>query len=211
MDKELDRVEDTIEAYDREREAIRKMREELEGYIELIDKDVKAEATKSDDEEKTTSPTSSNYAFDAITKAAQGDKEGAYALHDARGKIEGVDNSGLKPIIDQVLALDEEDREAFYKEWVATAHKDGKSMSAVMHKYGIKGYSPKKYDTGGYTGEWGPEGKLAVLHQKELVLNADDTENLLKTITFIRDLVNMIDSQASFASLGAILSSPGFV
>jgi hypothetical protein len=33
--------------------------------------------------------------------------------------------------------------------------------------------------SGGYTGEWGSEGKLAFLHEKELVLNADDTANFL--------------------------------
>jgi hypothetical protein len=38
------------------------------------------------------------------------------------------------------------------------------------------------FDTGGYTGEWGKSGKLAILHEKELVLNASDTENLLKTL-----------------------------
>ena len=27
------------------------------------------------------------------------------------------------------------------------------------------------YDTGGYTGAFGPEGRLAMLHEKELVLN----------------------------------------
>ncbi len=59
----------------------------------------------------------------------------------------------------------------------------------------------KKYDTGGYTGEWGPEGKLAILHEKELVLNKKDTENLLNTISFIREIANMIDSQASIAGL----------
>jgi hypothetical protein len=31
------------------------------------------------------------------------------------------------------------------------------------------------FDTGGYTGVWGPEGKMAFLHEKELVLNASDT------------------------------------
>jgi hypothetical protein len=42
------------------------------------------------------------------------------------------------------------------------------------------------FDTGGYTGSWGSEGKVAMLHEKELVLNADDTENLLNTIGIIR-------------------------
>jgi hypothetical protein len=35
------------------------------------------------------------------------------------------------------------------------------------------------FDTGGYTGEWDSSGRLAVLHQKEIVLNAHDTENFL--------------------------------
>jgi hypothetical protein len=57
--------------------------------------------------------------------------------------------------------------------------------------------------TGGYTGEWGSEGKLAFLHEKELVLNADDTANFLNALTISRDLVNsMIEmnaKQSSFA------------
>ena len=57
------------------------------------------------------------------------------------------------------------------------------------------------FDTGGYTGEWGPDGKLAVLHQKELVLNAEDTENILNTVSFVRDLISSIDSSAMMSSL----------
>jgi hypothetical protein len=37
--------------------------------------------------------------------------------------------------------------------------------------------------TGGYTGEWGDSGKLAVLHEKELVLNKNDTANFLDALT----------------------------
>jgi hypothetical protein len=36
-----------------------------------------------------------------------------------------------------------------------------------------------KMNTGGYTGAWGPEGRIAMLHEKELVLNPDDTANFL--------------------------------
>jgi hypothetical protein len=42
------------------------------------------------------------------------------------------------------------------------------------------------FDTGGYTGEWGGDGKLGVLHEKELILNKDDTANLLKMIEICR-------------------------
>ena len=46
----------------------------------------------------------------------------------------------------------------------------------------------KHYDTGGYTGDWGSEGRIAVLHQKELVLNQEDTKNMLAAVQSIREL-----------------------
>ena len=61
-----------------------------------------------------------------------------------------------------------------------------------------------QYKTGGYTGEWGPEGKLAVLHQKELVLNAQDTANFLTATEMLREISQMLDTNALVASLGAI-------
>ena len=42
------------------------------------------------------------------------------------------------------------------------------------------------YDTGGYTGEWGKEGKMAFLHEKEIVLNKEDTKNILDTVKTVR-------------------------
>ncbi|MBO7078748.1 MAG: LysM peptidoglycan-binding domain-containing protein, partial [Bacilli bacterium] len=56
------------------------------------------------------------------------------------------------------------------------------------------------YDTGGYTGTWGPEGKLAFLHQKELVLNADDTKNFLAGIDILRQISDAIDLNALMVS-----------
>jgi TP901 family phage tail tape measure protein len=50
------------------------------------------------------------------------------------------------------------------------------------------------FDTGGYTGDWGGnDGKLALLHKKELVLNETDTKNLLETIKLMRS--NFINFQ----------------
>lgn len=46
-----------------------------------------------------------------------------------------------------------------------------------------------KFDTGGYTGDWSStQGKLAVLHQKELVLNKQDTANMLEMIQMVREM-----------------------
>ncbi len=59
-----------------------------------------------------------------------------------------------------------------------------------------RGYGYTWMDTGGYTGDWGPgdgmpdakNGKMAILHSKELVLNADDTENILQAVQAVRQL-----------------------
>jgi hypothetical protein len=67
------------------------------------------------------------------------------------------------------------------------------------------------FDTGGYTGDWaGAYGKLAVLHQKELVLNAQDTENLLSSVEVLNEILRMIDLQSVSSQIGGLLSSPGF-
>jgi hypothetical protein len=67
------------------------------------------------------------------------------------------------------------------------------------------------FDTGGYTGDWsGPYGKLAVLHSKELVLNAQDTENLLSSMEILNEILRMIDLQSLSSQIGGLLSSPGF-
>lgn len=57
------------------------------------------------------------------------------------------------------------------------------------------------YDTGGYTGKWGLDGRLAMLHQKELVLNQTDTENMLAAVKTVREIAAMVDLQAQQANL----------
>ena len=47
------------------------------------------------------------------------------------------------------------------------------------------------YDTGGYTGEWGSNGRIGILHQKELVLNASDTENILSAVELVREVSSL--------------------
>lgn len=63
-------------------------------------------------------------------------------------------------------------------------------------------YAYGKFDTGGYTGDWDGEGKFAMLHQKEIVLNKDDTANFLKTVDIVRQISEMIDLNAMSASGG---------
>ena len=52
-------------------------------------------------------------------------------------------------------------------------------------------YGPSAFKSGGYTGDWiGDSGKIGVLHQKEMVLNAEDTKNILDSVGILRDLMN---------------------
>lgn len=60
----------------------------------------------------------------------------------------------------------------------------------------------QRFDTGGYTGDWSStQGKLAILHQKELVLNKQDTANLLDTIQALRDIYTMNTIQSQITSM----------
>ena len=53
------------------------------------------------------------------------------------------------------------------------------------------------FDTGGSTGTWGDaEGRLAFLHQKELVLNETDTANILKAVEAVRMITNALSNSA---------------
>lgn len=52
-----------------------------------------------------------------------------------------------------------------------------------------------RLNTGGYTGDWaGSDGRMAMLHKKELVLNATDTENLLNAVSIIREVTSAMNS-----------------
>lgn len=54
-------------------------------------------------------------------------------------------------------------------------------------------YKVVKMDTGGYTGEWNDKsGKLAFLHQKELVLNQKDTKNTLAAVKIASGIISSV-------------------
>lgn len=65
-------------------------------------------------------------------------------------------------------------------------------------KTGEGGYVEKKdiskFDTGGYTGSWGSDGRVAMLHEKELILNKEDTANILDAVAIVRNIGSLISS-----------------
>lgn len=70
--------------------------------------------------------------------------------------------------------------------WTIQGKLSKDAMKGTIGDFGFGG----KFDSGGYTGDWGnSSGKLAVLHSKELVLNKEDTENMLNAVQLVRQIV----------------------
>ena len=84
---------------------------------------------------------------------------------------------------------------------------DGAQLKELANKYGSVDLI--KYDTGGYTGSWGPEGRIAMLHQKEIVLNAHDTENFLTAIEIVRSIATQLENNAlrTAQGLGSLVTA----
>ena len=76
-----------------------------------------------------------------------------------------------------------------------------KELNSWVKKTDLEGFK-----TGGYTGDWGPEGRLALLHEKELVLNKVDTENLLKSVEVMRSIDDILNTQPYLQNLMTLTS-----
>jgi TP901 family phage tail tape measure protein len=81
-------------------------------------------------------------------------------------------------------------RAKLYKHW---GGKGTFSGTASQNAWLLKKMNEKGFRSGGYTGDWfGNDGKLAMLHKKEIVLNKGDTENFLKAIDITKDFANLL-------------------
>ena len=94
----------------------------------------------------------------------------------------------------------------YTKSYCYTGNHDNSAYWSRVAYYGYDtgGYTGRWQfaDTGMYTGEWPNgsarlNGRLAWLHQKELVLNAHDTENFLDAMQIVRELDNLTNWMAN--------------
>ena len=76
-------------------------------------------------------------------------------------------------------------KKAFEKGEMDTSNWSYDSEKAAQRR--ARYYMLKKFDTGGYTGIF-QGGRLALLHQKELVLNQEDTQNILSAVAAVRSI-----------------------
>ena len=105
------------------------------------------------------------------------------------GNLYGTDNGTSSNII-SVSTLDDKNWNNLYvilPPDEATGNQAAWIAQDVDHQKELIGY-----DTGGYTGDWNsPEGRLALLHEKEIVLNKEDTKNILDVVSMVRNMGNV--------------------
>lgn len=198
IEKELDWVREQTEAYADQREELLDLIETYEDYIDTINQQIEDISGMEDDQyyDKNTDYSALMMGYLAAGGSKSDDQfKELQRQREAKIDGEGYTKEKYGTRGSEFLNNIEENN---------TWYKDKNAVNAALQKLGISTFS-----TGGYTGDWGPEGKLAILHEKEVVLNAEDTSNLLHAVSFIRDIISMIDSQASSASLYNLISTPG--
>ena len=116
-------------------------------------------------------------------------------------------NDAIKDLEDKTVVI------TYQEEFISSENNENNTLGSTKH-LGMGGRTLdvawQRFDTGGYTGQWGAAGKLAILDEKEIVLNQDDTVNLLASIELLRGIVDTLDVQTASQMMGGILTSPGY-
>ena len=203
--KEIEEVLTLTDAYGYQRTELQGLIQDYYALAAAIDAKIAAESqrppetatpeTPKEEEQGDNQPENSNG-----NQGNQGEKNAHDLIDDIHfGKV-GGDGNGWR---------DDARKEGYSEEVINEANSalnDSKPGGGYDYDF-KKAHEIIGYATGGYTGEWGPEGKLAFLHEKELVLNQDDTENLLSAVSFIREIVSLIDAQAAMSSFSNMFSA----
>ena len=143
-----------------------------------------------------------------MNAVAKGDMELANQLLEARaGKMAGMDANTLSSLISNERLQKwtkyyNNPDSAYYEaaqDMLDAVNNGGSALQwwvEIMNKITKDNpyKKPSSFDSGGYTGPWGSEGKLALLHEKELILNKTDTENILDAVNIIRSMSQSITS-----------------
>ena len=199
QDKELLELDDLIKKWLAEQEEIEKL---IEWYKQLATEACSAiqqieEAIQNLPQDKTITITT-NHVDNYTTNGSTGNTGGSKSTPNSyKVEIEGPDYPRI-----ELLDWSQKAENGQWTDYYLTQQL--KKNIPYLNESGWHAYlnGIKLFNTGGYTGEWGPAGKLAMLHEKELVLNAEDTKNFLAGIQMLRQITSVIDLQA--AAMGAM-------
>lgn len=174
IESEIEAVESITSAYAEQREQLQKLITEYERYLALLGQKINTQITEG--------------SIDYSQKMAQ-----AHLAGDADAYNYWMEERKKKEKLGFNTSITTEELNSIIKD------KNNKNLveqaaggNKVFTEEYLKQHGIKRYATGGYTGEWGPEGKLGILDEKELILNQNDTENLLSIVDTVRDIGPML-------------------
>ena len=187
------------------------------GQVEAAVSSIENSYSKAYTIDSSTSSSSSSSSSDSSTTSTETSKKsatiektgyGAYVLKDSSGKVIEAYNGGAEDNATKTTITGISGGDYTYATTTAEGNmtKYDMAVEEFKRKYGDE-YDLSSFATGGYTGDWtqglsnSENGRLAILHQKELVLNAEDTQNILQAVYALRDLA------ATTGSLGGVADS----
>lgn len=195
LQDEIEEVIRATAAHQAEAEALRDKINAYLQYLSVLGKDVTGMGNNQ--------VGNNDFAREALLAAASGDKAGMNtAIANRIDKIERNEGS--------LTEAQKKDMYTEYEKIYAAMEKNAEATANIVEILN-KPYTSATVnreldkllglDTGGYTGDWGStSGKLAVLHEKELVLNESDTSNMLDMIKITRQVVNMANKFVPYQS-----------
>ena len=204
VEEQLNKVQKVTEAYALQRKEIQGLIKDLEKYIKTLQDKYKAETQpeeEPEEEKPEDTPTENNNSDTGAAAAA--------LAQEARELVTAVHTGTIKNGVNGWIPSA---RSAGYSEEAISialkAINESKTGAGYSYYYDKALALIDSYDTGGYTGEWnGSYGKLAMVHQKELILNENDTANFLAGMEIFRQIISTIDLQsANMAYLGNVNS-----
>lgn len=131
-----------------------------------------------------------------LGKAIQQNDAFIISLNNMLTKLRDIASYEMKDLYDQIDLIS---GKASRGETITD--EDWKKLDALRNKYFVQA-SAEKFDTGGYTGDWGTDGKLAVLHQKEYILDENLTNRFFNALNDISAYENsLITTQETIAVL----------
>lgn len=193
-------IEEVINATAAHRAEAEALRDKIQAYLEwlgLLSQDMTGSGNKKGEGDEQGLGYNTDFAREALLTYAQ-TKDVDLAMKSVDKRIAKIQATGAA-----VNTTGEYDR--FNKMFDAMS-KNAELMEKVVDRLN-KGYTTEQirslfgFDTGGYTGDWGStKGRLAVLHEKELVLNKGDTANMLEMLEITRQVVAQASVMGAYKS-----------
>ena len=206
--EEINKVSELTTKYINQNKELEKQINYYLGLADAIQKKKEAEADPDKDSDKPKDPKNPTNPKDDGTKEKD---EKAKALASSAAEIITGVNNGTIPVTEN--GWPPSARAKGYSEEAISLALQAINDSVEGNGYNYcyeKALELVGLETGGYTGAWGSYGKLAMLHEKELVLNQHDTENFLMSMEILDNIIKTIDLQAANLQIGGLLNSPSF-